>query len=503
MRFQDFKVTLDEALMMTSRVINTGGSGRYREVIVNGIRDGVTFNWSKGTGKNKEEFAGVVQNKEAADLLEKDTTDPGKIAVQVKTEDGDIVDLRLSNMIKDEVSKGALQVNMGNIAEAVLGCAMTAKFAKDGADITFQDIINIGRILATTNSYETVTPSKDKLEFKITISKTDTKAFNAYMTDGPKGLKELDIPDEKITTFQQHIKDAVEFVNKSPRPKAAVEKAKADPRENKVEVLSDGGNSEKQKSTKVDLEILYDGTKVNLISLKAGSVKQFGQESGAEFGTLERFFKSMVGFGLPKSMEKEFKPATDPDYKDYNYETVWPKAYQHIYNELKPYTTGDATNKEYDLIQQVYNGIKYHATRDEEGITLVILSPSKKKAFYELSFGQELRDALDQYDLEITLKTEVKNPTIEIYGVAKTDAARKIDSKARLVGLRSSMNRGAVRNVIEMGDLLKALADLEKLDQQTAAKPKPKATTEPQALPHPADKKAPTEPAPADPNATL
>ena len=499
MRFQDFKTTLNELNMMTSRVINTGGGGKYRDVIINGIENDVTFNWVVGTGKNKEEVSGVVQNKEAARLL-RNNEDPGKVPVTVKLDNGEIVDLRISNMIKDEASKGSLQVNMGNIAEAVLGCAMTAKFAKDGGDITAQDIIRIGRELASNEMYQTVTPSKDKLEFKITISRTDTKAFNAYMTDGPQGLKDLDIDDEKIKTFQQHIKDAVEFVNKSPRPKAAVEKAKADPRENKVEVLSDGGNAEKQKSTKVDLEIIYDGTKVNLISLKAGSVKQFGQESGAEFSTLERFFKSMVGFGLPKDMESQFKPATEPDYKDYNYSVVWPKAYEHIYNELKPYTTGDATNKEYDLVQKVYDGIKYHATRNEEGITLVILSPSKKKAFYELAFGQELRDALDQYDLELNLKTDVKNPMIEIYGVAKTDKARKIDSKARLVGLRSSMNRGAVRNVIEMGDLLKALADLEKLDKQTAEKPKPKATTEPQQATHPADQKQ--EPA-ADPNATI
>lgn len=499
MRFQDFKTTLNELNMMTSRVINTGGGGKYRDVIINGIKNDATFNWVVGTGKSKEEVSGVVQNKEAADELV-NNEDPGKVKVQVKLDSGEIVDLRISNMIKDEASKGSLQVNMGNIAEAVLGCAMTAKFAKDGGEISAADIIRIGKEIAANSMYQTVTPSKDKLEFKITISRTDTKAFNAYMMDGPQGLKDLDIDDEKIKTFQQHIKDAVEFVNKSPRPKAAVDKAKSDPRENKVEVLSDGGNAEKQKSTKVDLEILYDGTKVNLISLKAGSVKQFGQESGAEFSTLERFFKSMVGFGLPKEMESQFKPATDPDYKDYNYSVVWPKAYQHIYNELKPYTTGDSTNKEYDLVQQVYDGIKYHATRNEEGITLVILSPSKKKAFYELAFGQELRDALDQYDLELNLKTDVKNPMIEIYGIAKTDKARKIDSKARLVGLRSSMNRGAVRNVIEMGDLLKALADLEKLDKQTAEKPKPKATTEPQQVSHPADQK---QQPPADPNATL
>jgi hypothetical protein len=502
MRFQDFKTTLNELNMMTSRVINTGGSGKYRNVLIQGIENDVEFNWVI----DKEETSGVIQNKDEVLAQLPKSQDPGKIKVQVKTADGAIVDVRLSAMIKDEVSKGALQVNMGNIAEAVLGCAMTAKFAKDGKDVTTADIIKIGKELAKNGTYKTVTPSRDELQFNITISRTDTKAFNAYMLDGPQGLKDLDVDDEKIKTFQEHIKDAVEFVNTSPRAKAAVEKAKADPRENKVDVLSDGGNAEKQKSTKVDLEITMntgpngEPERLNLISLKAGSVKQFGQESGGEFATLERFFKSVVGFGLPKSMESDFKSATDPEYKMYNYTNIWPKAYQHIYNELKPYTTGDNTRKEFDLVKQIYDGIRYHATRHEEGVTLVILSPNKKKAFYELGFGKELMTALEQYDLEVVLKTDVKNPMIEIYGIAKTDTARKISNKSRLVAMRSSMNRGAVRNVIEMGDLLKDLADLEKLDKQTADKPKPKATVEPQQ-----PVKAPTKAVAkkAGPNATL
>jgi hypothetical protein len=51
-----------------------------------------------------------------------------------------------------------------------------------------------------------------------------------------------------------------------------------------------------------------------------------------------------------------------------------------------------------------------------------------------------------------------------------------------------------------MGDLLKDLADLEKLDKQTADKPKPKATVEPQQ-----PVKAPTKAVAkkAGPNATL
>jgi len=478
MRYFEFNTVLTEAAptKMTAKHISGGQPpGRYLDAIANGISNGTEFNFYI----NKEETSGVIQNREVANLIH--TSDnPSKLPITVKTADGNTYDITISNMIKDEVSKGVLQVNMGNIAEAVLGSAMTALFAKDGATVSEKDIITVGKSIANNGSYDTVTPGRDNLKFTLTIPKADQKAFNAYVLNGDQGLKDLDLTDDKIATFKQHFKDAAEFANKSPRARAALNKAD-DTGENNIEVLSDGGNSEKQKTTKVDLEIVYDGTKVNLISLKAGSVKQFGQESGANFETLERFFKSMIGFGLPNSMESNFKPMTDEEYRSYNFTQAFPLAYKHIFKELKSHTVGDNTRKEYSLVKQVYDGIKYHATKDEVGVTLVVLSPSKKKAYTELGFGQELMSALEQYDFDVELK-EGKNYTIEIYANAKTAEARKLNKKSLLVQLRSYKQKDAIRNVIEMGDLLKDLADLEKLDKATAEKPKPKATVEPQQL---------------------
>jgi len=480
MRFFEFETLLTEAktpTKMTAAQIGGGNPpGKYLDAIADGIANGTEFNFYL----NKEILPGVIQDKSVAKLIH--TSDnPSKLPIKVKTADGEIFDTTISSMVKDEISKGELQINMGNVAEAVLGSAMTALFAKDGATVTVNDIMQIGKSIATNGSYETVTPSRDNLEFNITIPRADTIAFNAFVLEGAQGLKDLEISDDKIATMEQHFRDAVQFVNTSPRAKAALNKAD-DPGENKIEVLSDGGNSEKQKTTKVDLEIFYDGTKVNLISLKAGSVKQFGQESGAEFSTLERFFKSVIGFGLPSKMESLFKPKTDEEYRIYNYEQAFPQAYKHIYNELKSHVAGDNTRDEYSLVKQVYDGIRYHATRNEEGVTLVVLSPNKKKAFQELGFGKELMDALEQYDIDVSLKEGVTNPTIEIYGVAKTAEAKELNKKSLLIQMRSFKQKNAIRNVIEMGDLLKNLADLEKIDKAIAAKSRPKATVEPQKL---------------------
>lgn len=500
MRYQEFKTTLNEVSKMTSKTILTGGKGKYKDVIANGIKNNIEFNFFI----DKKEISGIIQNKDIAKLIYT-SEDPGKLPITVLTANDEKIETILSSMVKDEVSKGELQLNMGNIAEAVLGSAMTALFAKDGSTVTVDNVVEVGKSIAESNTYTTVTPSKDKLEFNITIPKADQKAFNAYVTGGRQALKDLEIKDEKIDTLEQHFRDAVEFVNTSPRAQAAVEKAKADPRENKVEVLSDGGNAEKQKTTKVDLEIFYDGSKVNLISLKAGSVKQFGQDSGPEFEKLNSFFSSMVGFDISEKTSQLFRQKGEENYALYNYENAFPKAYEEIYKQLKGHISGDNVREEYDIVKQVYNGIRYHATKDEQGVVLVVLSPSKKKAFQELGFGQELMDALENYDLDVNLKS-TSNPTIEIYGIAKTEEARELNSKSMLVQMRSYKQSGAIRNVIEMGPLLKDLADLEKLDKQTAEKPKPKATTTPQSLDTDSDKDGAPNWADKDsndPNATL
>ena len=64
--------------------------------------------------------------------------------------------------------------------------------------------------------------------------------------------------------------------------------------------------------------------------------------------------------------------------------------------------------------------------------------------------------------------------SIQIYGVLLKDVATKklgkygakLDPKALLVKFGSRLSSGSVRNLVEMGDLLKELADIEKLDTQ-------------------------------------
>jgi len=495
MRFREFRtLSIDEAKKpptMTLSQLNKG-EGKYIHSIMTALDSDTTLNFfMKG-----EIFSGKVKDAELiADELEKVYNDvdymedPSKIPIIVQTEDGEDIKAFIGNIIKDEISKGAFTFNLGNIAEAIMGSAMTAKFEKEGGQVTAEEVKEVGRRLFESQGRLVSTSGKDNLSFTMTVPTRDAKALSAFLGTGEQSLKELGVDDDKIKEIEKLYQNAATYVNTSKRAQAAVDKAAADPNENNVEVLSDGGNAEKQSITKVDLEILYDGQKINLISLKAGAVKQIGQESGAEFATLDRFFQTSVGFGLPQEMANDFLPKTDPKYKDYNYHYGFPNAYRHIYNTIKEHVDGINPMEEYNIVESVYKGINYHGTRNEQGVILLVLSPDAKKAYYELTLGDDLLNELQNYDLDVALKAEGKNYIIEVYGIAKTDKARQLGPKSKLIQLRSLKQENAVRNVLEIGPLLKDLADLEKLDAKKDQKLKAQPSEQPiiQAPPKPND----------------
>ena len=409
-----------------------------------------------------------------------------------------------TKLYKNEAVKGSLVPNKGDIAEAILGSAITAKFQKGGRDVTTQDVVNIlkgvvaqGEVEGTTD-YQTVGVEDDNYSFGLTLNSASMKPLKLWMEeDDPMGsttdfvlVTKFEVAPATIKDLQTQVKHAVEYANSNKRAITAVEKAKADPNKNKVEVISDGGDATQQSVTKVDLKIAYDGQTTRLLSLKAGSVKQFGQVSGAEWETVSDFFESIFDFRLPDNLKADFgfKGRDQEDYKEYNYgEGPFAKLYSEMTKQVAAYTKGDNTQAEYKLVQKVYDAINFHATRGEEGVTMVILSPSAKVAYKELAFDARLLAALELYDLQVVNEPGLANHRISIVGNLKTDeavdtlgkdGAVKIPSKNILVQLRTALSGGAIRNVVEMGPLLKDIANIEKLDKSEAAQKKAEPTAD-------------------------
>ena len=383
---------------------------------------------------------------------------------------------RVTQIFKDERITGVLKPNMGDIAEAVLGCAVTAKFEKRGATITIDDAIDVGRRVADSGGEIIGTTGKDQLYFKVSIPFISKKAFYAFLGKDSKGktLKDYNIPDAKIQQFNSYLKSAVEYANTSKKVAGALQKAYKDRRKNKVDVISDGGEKANQSITKVDLKVLVDGSSINLLSIKAGAVSQFGQVAGYNYEHLAEFFVTTVGLKLSDAVRKKFVEVPKGmrgdealKLKMKNYTTAFKSAYNEVYKQLNAMVKTDPAG----LIKRVYKGTLFHLTRGEAGVEMVILEPSAKKAFSELSFGPEFYKALNQLQLFVAEAHTATDYYLHVYGIPKTEAARKVfKDKEKLITLRSRIeDKKNFRNVIGMGPLLKSLADIEKIIQKPVA----------------------------------
>ena len=427
-----------------------------------------------------------------------------------------------NKMYKSEAVTG-LSINKGDLTEVILGAALTAKYYRGGANVSasdivgfMQDVVQNQKVTVETN-YNTAGIKEDQVEFFLTLNAASMAGIKAWLQEPDpmsSSIKDFEVVAKRgvdpklIKEAQALVKDGAQYANASKQIEVAVNKAKADPNRNLVEILSDGGDASQQSITKVDLKVMFDGTPTRLLSLKSGTVGQFGQESGASWEAAKRFVDTTLQIDLPDNLKEQFgfkdpEGTRDNSYLKYNYGAgPFAKLYSYIEKKVKEYTEGNNTRKEYNLVQIVYDAINYHATKGEEGVTMVILSPSAKIAYKELAFDARLLQALELYDLHVVNHPGKANHQLVVYGTligseAKQELganADKLPASTKLFQLRSAMQSGAVRNVIEMGQLLKDLADIEKLEKQdgpgagSEEKPKPKAKAKPQAADAPEPK---------------
>jgi len=517
MRFSDFKIIESKRIIiedddfvapsnvMSSANLYPRGETKYITSIAKSIRLAKPFAFvpNDKTVKSKEATFGTIDkiflnDKEVSvddwEIFANDVNNKDAISKTKFEIDGEA--FPVSKMWKTEAATGGMTINRGDAAEAILGAAITAKFRNGGRAVKVQDVVSILKTVVAQGSvngktdYQTANVEDDNFKFVLTLNVQSMKSLKLWIEEedpmaNPKDfvIVKKGVPAPTIKDLQKQINNATTYANSNQRAITAVEKAKADPKSNAVEVISDGGDATQQSSTKVDLKISYDGQVTRLLSLKAGTVKQFGQASGGGWQQVSDFFESVLNFRLPDTMKKQFgfKDPTsqrDKDYLDYNYaEGPFAKLYAEMTKQAMAYTKGDNTRKEYSLVKTVYDAINYHATRGEEGVTMVILSPDAKTAYKELAFDARLLSALELYDLEVVNDTGLTNHRISIVGTLQSDeavqalgkdSARKIPGKNILVQLRSAKSGGTIRNVVEMGSLLKDLANIEKLDKAEA-----------------------------------
>jgi len=370
----------------------------------------------------------------------------------------------LGAITKTKDFKSGKGINMGVIAEAVLGAALTAKFKKKGKDV---NIVDIGRVLGSMTPepigdkstsvmgvYESTIQHdngfKDKLKFVLKLSKNE---FSPLVGS----LKSHEKLDPQILGI---MRSAINYVNSDQEGiSAAIEIITTSANNNTITVISDGISD--AKGTKADLLLKLNGETIKLISLKAMGVRQFGQISGHRYDNFNNFISDIFDVDISKH-SKKFTNEVGPDSARKNHDIM-----TTIYrDDIVPAVTKQLKNgpeSEAQFIEHLTNGIVKHASGDDE-LDMVKFDRGVKGGFKVLKVDSNLLDKMKK--MKFKVESVPDRAKIRIYGKSSDPKLVKDlgnDDWSQLLQLRSVLQgtAGYVRNIFEMGDLLEALTTIQ------------------------------------------
>ena len=480
MRFQEFKTVLTEASLAFGEIRKDYGG--YVAGLADKIRGGKELMVDPAY-HNKYGETVVVEPQEAerlvktffGDILPDDHANMNVIGdrnLVVPPDEAAAKNIRLKikgsdqtigtgALFKSSDLKGGKGFNTGDVAEGVLGAAVAAKFIKRGGLITEKDIANVikgfssveevvnqktGKKTSNKRGSMAAKAANDQITFTLVLNKT---SFDALYESATK--------DKFAPEMKGLFLSGVQYANEDEDVRNAISQVVDDPNANEVVVNSDGVAD--QTGTKADLFLNIDGDVINLLSLKAGDVKQFGQASGYSYEKMQEFFETTFGIKVSDSYIEQMQGGARE-----NFETI-KLIYKDMFNQIQSEIAGN-TNQEVTFLHRLYNGIFYNATRNDPNVSMVIMKATPNApGFAKLTFGEELREAMEQFDLQI--KMQENPPKIQIYGVPVGAEAKSLAGSDMLLQIRSNLKgdtaEGYVRNIVEMGGLLKKIAKVEQM----------------------------------------
>lgn len=393
--------------------------------------------------------------------------------------------------------------NDGEVAETLLGAALFARFISK-QPVTESEVI---KILSSANQVSggfelTGQRGTDPISLRAFNKPQNNEVVIQYINDKstlskkfPKGVAGLDTS----------LKACIAYVNESSKVADAIQEIDDNPDKDSVEVVTDGVSD--QKGTKADLQLKI-GDKLRLLSLKVNSVKQFGQDTGATANIITTFFQRFIPDAVldPSvvsswpNLSSAKKEKTNPDVVVKQVYSAIGSVYQSVNQQLQTKLSNTANAAE--VISSLYNGIIHHAQGGSAGQTLVILNPGGKAMWKELEFGASLLEALKSFRIESTVVVAgvggETNHILKIYGravdskasaamttnisnpqqaaKAAADAATKrrvLVDPEMLIQLRSFIQESGlvIRNIVEMGPLLKSITEVQAINDAPAPAP--------------------------------
>lgn len=348
--------------------------------------------------------------------------------------------------VDGEVTTKKALANRGDISEGILSAALFAKLIARSKgqilDINSDDVWQVVDALANVGAdrYSVSVKDASKNIVKDNIVFTIILPEPAYL--------DLINPDKR-QLLAQETSSAVMFANSEDNTQFS-EYFYLNGKPDTIEIICDGGNPAKQKTSKVDIEVVVtdqitgkkDRRRLN-ISLKANA-KQFGQV-GVGSTKKQDFFEKQIMLWNKFGVDIEpVRAKFDATLTKVGLADAVGVAYKFAASSLNDILAGDNDEDEYLYLKDLVNAINYYATLNTPGVLLV----NFKGGGYEVMSFDNMESKLHAVDLAAKYNSTVKWPQVEIYDK---------NSGQQLLQVRLKMTEDERRNYVEKGPLMSTL----------------------------------------------
>lgn len=322
---------------------------------------------------------------------------------------------------------GGAGENRGNVAEGILAAAIGARFVSKTKNITANDITNIINKLPAGESQQKKlsldSPNKDprivdKVHIFIELAKTDMnnlqkKKYPDLLNASAAYVNQSNVRKWADLLYENNVVNTINIKSMGISGQTNT----------KVDTFVEVGDME-ERPKRIDINL----------SLKAGDVKQFGQEAGLTWEAQERLW-SNFGISLSKQVEDRYVVLHAQKKAPEAFKSVFEAAY------AKLNTTNNSNPK--SISKAVAGAIVYYATLGEQDVDLLQLK-ANKAVLYRFSDAVKL---IEQQELDFKISYGASLlPTLTF--MRKSDSAPLVRIRVKKSG------QGYFRSIIEKESLM-------------------------------------------------
>jgi len=375
-----------------------------------------------------------------------------------KRETGDVFALVAGPSTLEGILNHANRINRGDISEAILGAALTAKLIKRGSDsIGPIDLNDIQQVLA-----KAIGTSSESLLYTVEDKNSKIADKISFRLRLPSGSMDIIKNKKSWGKFEDLFSSATEYANSGDAEKYSnyfYKNGKVD----EILITSDGVSDQKGRKTDIDVVVRdpATGTVRSLrsldLSLKADSIK-YGQSSS---GGLTKDYNDW--YSKAKKVFEPFGITIDlPTTGKKDILTFYIKIYKQAAQKLNDALSGNSPDKETNFVEKVADVINAHGSAGNPNLRVVSFAKGSHTVHSFATVKQRMIKNNINLAARYKLGGRSGKPSVEIFDATTNEI---------LTSIRFYLTSKASTNYFEKGPLLHKLTMVMKTKTPAPVEP--------------------------------